>query len=83
MMRLSHIDLSLFLKVVKNKLSGLGGAYVDDSISVRRESEKTQKRFESTDREYDTFRFAGMEIASVADAFKIHHRECTLNLLPL
>lgn len=70
-------DLSLFFKVVKGKLCGLTGAYVDDTIGAgdaqfEQDSKATGLRFQSKDRENDNFQFAGIQLDKLEDGFLMH-----------
>ena len=73
-------DLSLFFKFANGKLSGLMGTYVDDSLLAGTKeflmhTDKTLKKFDSKDREYDNTRFAGVYIETLQDGFKLHQKE--------
>lgn len=81
-------DMLLFFKKVHAKLSRLIGTYVDDSLLACDEtflelSKKTQKRFESKDREKDNTRFAGVYIETLKNDFKLQQLSYLNRLNPL
>lgn len=73
-------DAALFFKCIDAQLRGIIGTYVDDTISAGStefdmESKITEEKFESKIREYDNFKFAGMEIETRGKtSFKIHQK---------
>lgn len=74
-------DPALFFHSIKGEVQGIIGSYVDDTISTGNddfvESSKTiEKTFESKPREYQNFKFAGMEIETREDGpFRIHQEQ--------
>ena len=70
-------DLSLFFKVIHDELSGITGAYVDDTIGAgtpafENTSRLTEQRFQSKEREFDSITFAGIEIDRKEYGFIMH-----------
>lgn len=66
-MSLTTGDLSLFTKMVRDKLADKTLSYVDDTISVGddgldRESRVTERMFKSSARDYDDVNFPGIEV---------------------
>lgn len=73
-------DLSLFLKHINEKLAVIAGTYVDDSILAGREEfkqrrNKTSTRFDSKKSIPDNSTFAGIEISTVLNGFRMHQRK--------
>ena len=73
-------DLSLFFKHVGERLCGLTGIYVDDQIGTGdaqfdKESRATERKFQSKAREYDSFKFAGIQVERVVDQFLLHQSD--------
>lgn len=78
-MELSATDMSFFFKKVRGKICGLLGTYVDDTIFCGDKqfediTSATSKRFESKEKEWDKFRFAGVYIETLQDGFIIHQK---------
>ena len=72
-------DYSFFFKKARGKLIGLMGTYVDDIISAgsdqfRKDTEVTASKFECKEREYDSFRFAGVYIQKLSEGHLIHQK---------
>lgn len=70
-------DLSLFFKTVEEKLKGISGAYVDDTVGTgdvdsEKESGSTRERFQSKARETDNFQLTGIQIEKTADGNLMH-----------
>ena len=68
----ARIDLSLFYQRKNETLVGLSGTCVDDSIHAGKDeyltlTEKSQQRFLSRERKFDTFDFIGAHIATNPD----------------
>lgn len=81
-------DISFFFKKASQKLKGLIGTYVDDTLftgdqDFLNHSEKTSQRFESKDREFDSTRFAGVYIQSRKDGYLVHQQNYVDRLEPL
>ena len=69
-------DISLFVKSVHGRLTGLVGTYVDDSLAAGNEyfeklTSKTMEKFESREREVDNTSFIGMSIKTTKDGFEL------------
>jgi len=69
-------DMSLFSKCIDNKLAGLIGTYVDDSlICGNKEFEDLSKitlaKFESRERDYDNTKFAGFQVKTMSSGFEL------------
>lgn len=80
-------DYSFFFKMVRGKLMGLMGTYVDDTISAGTEDfEKhtniTESKFESKPTEFDNFRFAGVYVKKISEGYMIH-QESSISRLKL
>ena len=78
-------DLSLFFRRDGDSLSGVTGVYVDDQIHAgspkfEEESRLTEQRFQSKPREYDNFKFAGIQIERHEDKYLCHQEDYTQNL---
>lgn len=76
----TSLDMSLFFKGLKGKLSGLTGVYVDDTLGAGndvflKEANMTQEKFESRAREFDNFTFAGMEVSTIPEGIKLHQEK--------
>lgn len=69
-------DVSLFFMYIDGKLAGMTGSYVDDSLHCGNEkflkpSGKSLEKFESRDREFDDFVFAGVTVRNSPNGFKL------------
>ncbi len=87
-MTLSSLDVSLLSKIVNNKLSGLTGVYVDDSIHAGcsdflRETDKTLSKFEYKERNMDNFTFAGVQVKTVKNGILLHENQYAETITPL
>jgi Reverse transcriptase (RNA-dependent DNA polymerase) len=65
-------DISLFTKHVGSELCGIAGTYVDDSLlsgnaDFLKLSETSQQKFDSRERQFDIFAFAGVDINTEDD----------------
>ena len=81
-------DLSLFFQTIRGKLAGLTGAYVDDSIGTgdarfEEKSRLMERKFESKAREYENFKFAGIQIERTEDGYMMHQEKYAVSLTPL
>ena len=70
-------DPALFFKRVGGKIMGMLGCYVDDTLSAGNQpfdesSKLTEKTFQAKSREYNNFKFSGVEIESIENGYKIH-----------
>ena len=69
-------DASLFFKREGDRLLGLAGTYVDDSLQCgtpdfAKLTEKYSDIFESTSRDFDNVNFSGINISSVSNGFEL------------
>jgi Reverse transcriptase (RNA-dependent DNA polymerase) len=82
-------DLSLFYNRLNNRLNGISGTCVDDSLHAGSANyleltEKSQQRFLSRERKFDTFSFNGADIQSNDDGtFSLCQRFYIETLSPL
>jgi Reverse transcriptase (RNA-dependent DNA polymerase) len=65
-------DISLFTKHVGSELCGIAGTYVDDSLlsgnaDFLKLSDMSQQKFNSRERQFDHFTFAGVDISTEDD----------------
>lgn len=73
-------DATLFFKCIDGQPRGVIGTYVDDTISAgnkdfENETKITEQKCDSKNREYDNFKFGGIEIETMDNqAFKIHQK---------
>lgn len=79
------LDISMFFKSVQGRLSGVTGVYVDDSLSAGnndflQDTDKTQAKFESREREFDNFTFAGVEVTTVPEGIRLHQETYAKNI---
>ena len=82
------LDISLFFKVVLDKLCGLSGFFVDDGIhsgteEFSEESRKIEQKFKATPRETNKFKFAGVQVDRDGDHAFIHQQEYSSHIKPL
>jgi hypothetical protein len=78
-------DMSLFYKHANHKLQGLIGTYVDDSLLAGTDyfqnlTLKSMTKFESSERELDHTKFAGVSITTVPDGIEAHQTDYVQNL---
>ena len=71
----TFVDNALFIKIEEDKLLGLTGIYVDDSIHSGTKdfiklTDKTAKLFDSRGKEFNDTKFAGVSIKK--DEFRVH-----------
>lgn len=76
----TSLDMSLYVRYMHGRLAGLTGSYVDDSLHAGRkeflsETDKSLQKFRSRKREINAFEFAGVQIETVADGFRLHQAE--------
>ena len=76
-MQRTAVDVSLFFKRLHNRLSGLCGVCVDDTINAGdddfvEDCDATQEHFNSHKRVFDRFKFAGTEICTVEEGIFLH-----------
>ena len=76
-MKATAQDMSFFFRKVGNKLKGLIGTYVDDTLfsgdpDFLQHTNKTLRKFDSKERKFDTTRFAGVYIESKGDGYIVH-----------
>ncbi|MEM1283154.1 MAG: reverse transcriptase domain-containing protein [Chlamydiota bacterium] len=81
-------DMSMFFKLAHNKLCGLMGTFVDDSLLAGSEeflgtTDLTLDRFESKKRELNNFRFAGIYLKTLEDGFYLNQRSYIDRLSPI
>lgn len=81
-------DLSFFFKAVHGKLKGVVGTYVDDTLCAgdpvfEKESRITEKKFESKEREYEKFTFAGIQVEPIEDGYLLHQERYAKRLKEL
>lgn len=90
MMRPTTLDLSLFVRRVHGKITGLAGMYVDNSLhagtyELLEETKKTEAKFKSRGMEMDRFTFAGIEVKTIAEGILLHQQDYAtgLKLVPV
>lgn len=88
LMQRSALDISLFFKLVRGKLAGVSGTYVDDGIHTGndeflKECDKTEQKFTSRQRALDNFTFSGIEISTHKEGIRLCQRNYALSIKPL
>ncbi len=72
-------DASLFYKKLGERLVGLCGNYVDDTLHAGTKEysdlcKKTEKKFKCKERDWDNLQFAGVEIETKESGFEVHQK---------
>lgn len=84
----TNLDISLFFKLIRGQLSGLSGTYVDDGIhtgddAFLKDCDKTQAKFQSREREFNNFTFAGIQVETTSKGIRLHQERYALAIKTL
>lgn len=84
----SALDICLFFRKLRGELHGLSGMYVDDSLHARTPeflefTRQSERKFKSKPQEFDSFKFADVQIDTTYNGILIHQSEYIGRLKPL
>ena len=84
----ASLYISFFFKMIRGKLAGMSGMYVDDGIHAGNDEflklcDRTQKRFKSKPREMGTFTFAGVRVETTDEGIKLGQEAYAQSIKPL
>ena len=84
----ASLDISIFFKMIRGKLTGMSGMYVDDGIHAGNDEflklcDRSQKRFKSKPREMGTFTFAGVRVETTDEGIKLGQEAYAQSIKPL